>query len=240
MPWEFVAILLLLGVLVPWRGAIRVRKLLLQPQITTADRLALYASTIAFQWLMAGLVLWRALAHHISLEHLALAMPRPALTTFIAAVLAGLVVTNQVIGIRRLSRLPAERQGFIGEMARKVMPQTSVERLAFLALVITVALCEEFLYRGFIQAVFENLAFGSVIAGAAASATFFSVAHLYQGKRGLASTFVVGIVFSAARIWTGSLIPSMAAHFTADFAAGLIAPREFRLSPGSSSELASE
>ena len=46
-------------------------------------------------------------------------------------------------------------------------------------------------------------------AGVLASSALFSVAHLYQGKRGLVSTFVLGGVFGASRILTGSLLPAM-------------------------------
>ncbi len=228
MPWDFALILLLLGVVVPWRGAVRVRKLLRQPQLTSADRLALYASTIAFQWFASGIVLWRALVRYISLSELAMAIPKPGLTVLVAVALSALVVTNQIVAIRRLSRLPPERHGFLGEMARKVMPQTLVESLAFVALVATVALCEEFIYRGFVQAIFEHAA-ASALLGVFASAIFFSIAHLYQGKRGLATTFLVGLIFAGIRVWTGSLIPTIAAHFAADLCAGLIGARWLRL-----------
>ncbi len=228
IPWDFALILLLLGVFVPWRGAVRIRKLFRQPQLTAADRLALYASTIAFQWFASGIVLWRATARNISLSELALALPKPGLTIIVAAALSALVVTNQIVAIRRLSRMPPERHGFLGQMARKVMPQTLVESLAFVALVATVALCEEFIYRGFVEAIFENAA-GSAFFGVVASAFFFSIAHLYQGKRGLGTTFLVGLIFAGIRVWTGSLIPTMAAHFAADLCAGLIGARWLRL-----------
>jgi len=57
MPWDFVAILFVLGVIVPWRGAVRIRELLRQPALSTVERIALYASTIAFQWLAVAVVL---------------------------------------------------------------------------------------------------------------------------------------------------------------------------------------
>ena len=240
MPWDFALILVLLGVVVPWRGAVRVRRLLRQPQLSTADRLALYASTIAFQWFATGIVLWRSIARGISLSQLALAIPKPELTLILAVAVSALVVTNQIVAIRRLSKMPPDRHGILGEMARKVMPQNMVESLAFVALVTTVALCEEFIYRGFVQAIFENAA-GSAVAGIVASAIFFSTAHLYQGKRGLATTLFVGLIFAGIRVWTGSLIPTMAAHFAADLCAGLIGAKWLRVPLQTGSEdLASE
>jgi len=72
------------------------------------------------------------------------------------------------------------------------------ERLAFSALVTTVAICEEFIYRGFAQYVFQDWS-RSLLIGILGSALLFSFAHLYQGKRGLVSTFAVGLLFSGIR-----------------------------------------
>ena len=99
----------------------------------------------------------------------------------------------------------------------KLMPQTAPERLAFFALVTTVALCEETIYRGFIQRLFLNVSNGSIAIAILGAAVFFALAHLYQGRRGLMVTLVAGAIFSAVRAWTGSLIPTMAAHFVASY-----------------------
>ena len=108
-----------------------------------------------------------------------------------------------------------------------------MERLAFSALVFTVAICEEVVYRGFAQYVFTAWPFRALAAGVIGSALLFSVAHLYQGSRGLVSTFVVGLIFSGIRLWTGSLAPPMLAHFVADITAGFLAPA--RLAPAKES-----
>ena len=228
MPWDFVLILVVLGLLVPWRGAVRIRQLLKQEQLTTADRLALYASTLAFQWLAAGVALWRATSRHVTLAQLALALPRPWLALGIGGGLSALLIASQFFSLRRMARLPEDQQGLLGQIARKVMPQSAIERLGFFALVITVALCEEFLYRGFVQSIFQTAAAGSAIIGGLSSALFFSTAHLYQGKRGIAATFVIGLIFAATRILTGSLLPSILAHFATDISAGLGAPALLR------------
>ncbi len=225
MPWDFVLILVVLGILVPWRGAARIRHLMRQPYLQTADRLALYASTMAFQWFAAAVVLWRYVVRRVPATHLALSLGnRPRQTLFIALLLTALLAFTQITSLRRLAQLPAAKQGFLHELQLKLMPQNAPERFAFTALVLTAAICEEFLYRGFVQAVFQDLARGSVAPAVLASAIFFSSAHLYQGKRGLATTFVVGLIFSAIRAHTNSLAPTMLAHFVADLVAGLSAP----------------
>ncbi len=225
IPWDFALILLLLGVIVPWRGAVRMKKLLARPQLRMVDRLILYGSTIAFQWLALALVAWRCFARGVTVQRLGLVFPQPWFTTAVAAGLSLLLLANQLFGLRRMARLPAARRGFLHQMAEKVMPQNLLEALAFVALAATVGLCEEFLYRGFVFTAILDATAGSLPIAALTSSFVFAAAHLYQGRRGLASTFVVGLLFAAARIWTASLAPSVVAHALADLVAGLAAPR---------------
>src|SRR3984957_20167570 len=225
MPWDFALILIFLGVAVPLLGRRRVRQLLQIPVTTKEDRLALYASTIALQWMASAIIFWRTSARHIAAARLGLAFPRPALTVSIAIVLVVLIFFNQLIGLRRLSSQPASAPGAVPQLARKLFPQDAVERLAFFALVVTVAVCEEFIYRGFVQHVFESVAGGATYVAVFGSAGFFALAHLYQGRRGLIYTFVIGVLFSVSTVLCLSLIPAIAAHFVADFTAGMLASR---------------
>ncbi len=225
MPWDFAIILVVLGVLVPWRGAARIKQILARPRLDTSDRLALYASTVAFQWFAVGVTAWRCHARGVTAAHLAVAFPEPELTVATTLALTLLLGGSQLYSLRRLARLPTHPQGFLHHMARKVMPQNSVEARAFVALAATVALCEEFLYRGFVFAVVQDAAHDSLLLASLGSSVLFALAHLYQGRRGLRSTFVVGLMFAGARTLTGSLAPSIVAHLVADLIAGLGAPR---------------
>src|SRR5690242_10559560 len=72
MPWDFWLIFAVLGVLLPWRGRARLQKLLAAPRINTVERLALYASTVAFQWIVAGVAAWRAWARGFRADDLGL------------------------------------------------------------------------------------------------------------------------------------------------------------------------
>jgi len=228
MHWDFALILLVLGIAVPILGRRRVRQLMQIPSTTKMDRLSLYASTLAFQWIAAGVILWRTSAHEIRTSQLGFAMPNPALTVTVSIVLSALILLNQVMGLRRLAAQPTKTQGIVPQLALKLFPQDDVERLAFFALVATVALCEELIYRGFVQRVFQDWSRGSVIVAVVGSAVFFAVAHLYQGRRGLVSTLTIGVLFSTVRAWTGSLLPCVVAHFAADITVGMLAPGRLR------------
>ena len=228
IPWDFGVILIVLGVLVPWRGAARVRRLLAQPTLSTSQRLSLYASTIAFQWIIVAVIFWRSSSRHLSPHELGLGVSGPWRTLSVTLILTAILCANQWAGLRKIARLPADQRGFLFQFTEKIMPQSLTEVVVFVALACTAGLSEEFVYRGFVFAVFSrafvNSAFRDSIA-IIASSVWFAMAHLYQGRRGMITTFVVGFLFSAVRVWTGSLVPAMAGHIGVDMVAGLWGPR---------------
>lgn len=228
MHWDFAVILVFLGGVVPWLGQRRVRRLTRVPSTTTMERLGLYSSTIAVQWLAAAIILWRTTVHGIRPERLGLAVPDPRLIASASIFLSLIVLANQIFSVRRLAAQPREIKGVLPELALKIFPHTETERLVFIALVTTVALCEELIYRGFVQSVFQDVSRDMAIVGIVVSAAFFALAHAYQGRRGVISTFAVGVIFATVRWWTGSLVPAALAHFVADLAVGLLAPKRLR------------
>ena len=224
MHWDYIAILAVLAVIVPWRSSARVQELLDSQTLAPGQRVALYVSTMIFQWAISVIILWRALAHGMSAAQLGLDVPNAGLAVVVTVVLSTLLVLNQIFGVKRIASLPPEKRGLIARLAEKLLPRSRSEIIVGVALVATVGICEEFIYRGFIETIFEQ-ALASAAAGAVISAVFFSVAHVYQGRRGLLTTFIVGLIFSAARVWTHSLIPSMIIHFAVDLAAAIAAAK---------------
>ena len=224
MHWDFAFILGVLAFVIPVMGRRRVRALLALSDTTKLDRLSIYASTIAFQWLAAVLVLWRTIRHGITPAQLGISLGHSYLITAITVVLSSLLLLNQIASARRIKSDSSPLRSATVQLALKVFPRDNIERLAFSALVTTVAVCEEVIYRGFAQYVFQDWS-RSLLIGILGSALLFSFAHLYQGKRGLVSTFAVGLLFSGIRAWSGSLVPTIAAHFVADLSIGLLAPR---------------
>jgi membrane protease YdiL (CAAX protease family) len=226
--WDFALILLVLALVVPLLGKRRIRRLMDMPHTTKRDRLRLYISTVLSQWFAASVMLWRATARGISLGQLGIAIPRAGLTVSVSVVLAALVLVNQLASLRQMVAQPSEMTGILPQLALRIFPQDNVERAVFFLVVVTVAICEEVIYRGFVQTVLGQLG-GSVLLGAAGAAFLFGIAHIYQGRRGVTTTLVVGVIFSLVRAWTGSLMPAVISHFIADFAIGFIAPNRLRL-----------
>jgi membrane protease YdiL (CAAX protease family) len=224
IPWDFVLILAFLGVFVPWRGDARMKRLLNKPELTTADRLSLYRSTIFFQWVIVGTVAWRCAARTVSPEELGIAASDSWRVAWTAIALTGFLCVNQVIGLRRITGMPESKRGSLFAITEKIMPRSAKESIAYAALACTAGVSEEFLYRGFVFMAFVRMFvnFGPPNTPAAIlSSAWFSLAHLYQGRRGIITTFVVGIIFAIVRIWTLSLIPAIAAHIGIDLVVGI-------------------
>jgi membrane protease YdiL (CAAX protease family) len=227
MPWDFAVILLFLAAVVPFLGKRRMRRLLAQGKTTKRDRFRLYASTVVSQWLVVSIILWRAKVHRFSLAQLGLALPHVTLAIGVTVALCALILTNQLLSLRQLALHPSEAPGMMMQMAARIFPQDNVERAAFVAVVITVAICEEIIYRGFVQALFQEWG-GVAVLAILGSGALFAIAHLYQGPRGVAATFVIGLCFSAIRWWTGTLLPPVISHFVADITVGILAPGKSR------------
>lgn len=224
MPWDTLLIFLVLGVVVPWRGRKRLQQLLAKPRVEPAERLSLYWSTIAFQWIAAVVVGWRAWAHGLSAQQLGLVMPQRLWLVLITVFGAVLIVTLQWLNLRRMGRSTSPQRRPLQALAERILPRSTKELVPFLGLAITAGLCEEFLYRGFAMAVIRRtgLPVGIVIL---LSSVLFGLAHLYQGRAGFVSTMVLGLLFGISRSALGSLLPVVIWHAGVDIVAGVAGPR---------------
>lgn len=234
MPWDFWLIFLVLGFVLPWRGYMRLKNLLAIPQPGTIDRLALYVSTIAFQWAAVAVVGWRVWAHGYSLTELGLVSGGRKSILAASLIGAAILATLQWFNLRRLGRLPDNLRSKFQTLAERLFPQSPMELPPFMALAITAGICEEFLYRGFALAALTHsgLPLWTVVA---TSSALFGLAHIYQGRGGFVSTLLVGIVFGMARIAYHSLVPVVVWHVAVDVVAGVAGPRFLSRKPESAS-----
>src|SRR5579863_7513064 len=191
MPWDFLLIFFVLGAFLPLRGRVRLRKLMAIPQIGKRERISLYASTIGFQWLAVALVAWRTWARGLTLDELGLVVHGRGGILIAAIVGAATLGGLQWLNLRRMGRSSGKAREFMRVLAERILPQSRMELIPYLALAVTAGLCEEFLYRGFAMAALTRagLPLWSVLL---LSSVLFALAHLYQGRGGLVSTLVIG------------------------------------------------
>jgi membrane protease YdiL (CAAX protease family) len=224
MSWDIALIFFVLAVIIPWRGRLRLKKLIAMPHVSSVERIALYASTIAFQWLAVAVVTWRAWAHGYGAAELGLIANNT--TRLISAAIVGgaTIAALQWLNLRRMGRIPVKSRGLIQAIAERILPQSTVELLPFLALAVTAGLCEEFLYRGFAMAVLARLG-SPVWLAILVSSILFGLAHLYQGRGGFVSTMLIGTVLGSGRMAYDSLVPVIFWHTAVDVVAGVAGPR---------------
>jgi CAAX protease family protein len=205
--WIAFAVFLMVGVpLLSWRSA--------RPeQLREIPKTAIYFSAVVSQWILAGA---GALVVYVAgLEWQTVGLVPVSAADFFkwTAVLVLLSVAGLglVLLLEQRGWWPKE-----SEMVQLLLPQNRREKLwAFLGLAPTAGLCEEFLYRGFLLA--EVTAwFHSAVWGVVISSIAFGCAHFYQGLNGMVRAGLLGALLAWPVVQTGSLYPSMTAHFLID------------------------
>lgn len=92
-----------------------------------------------------------------------------------------------------------------------LLPQSAAELALWIALSITAGICEEAIFRGYLQR--QLIAFTtSAPAGILLSAAAFGAGHGYQGSRMMILIAVYGVLFGVLAHWRGSVRPGMIAH----------------------------
>ncbi len=99
-----------------------------------------------------------------------------------------------------------------------MMPHDKRELAAFSWLSVTAGICEEIIYRGHLIW-FLTAVSGSWIAFFGSS-LIFALGHSYQGIRGMARVFVIGLVMAALYLLTGSLWAPILLHIAIDLTSG--------------------
>jgi uncharacterized protein len=224
MPWDFWLIFAVLGILLPWRGRERMRKLMSLPQVTGPDRIRLYLSTTLFQWALTGLVAWRAFARGLNRAELGLVAGGTVfllVTTFAGAVL---IAAGHWLNLRRMAASNHPAMELLRNLGARLFPHSPSELPFYIVLSVTAGVCEEFIFRGFVMAALYRAGIPTW-AVVLLSSAMFGLAHLYQGKSGSLGTGLLGTLFAMARIAYHNLLPVMVWHSVLDIVAGIAGAR---------------
>jgi uncharacterized protein len=105
---------------------------------------------------------------------------------------------------------------------REMLPQTWLEMVVWVPLALTGGICEEVIFRGYLQRQLSTLTH-SVVGGVVLQAIAFGLCHGYQGWKLMALIALYGACFGVLAQWRRSLRPGMIAHALQDCAGGLLA-----------------
>jgi len=149
-------------------------------------------------------------------------------TDTLAGILTGfgvVIVVAMVVPIlllrRRLDEVPA-----IGDI-RAILPRNRGELPYGAALGLTAGIVEELLFRLALPALLFGV-LGSIPGGGplafGIAALLFGALHLYQGPLGILFAFVLGLLFTALYVVTGSILAPIALHALVDLRSLVLIP----------------
>jgi membrane protease YdiL (CAAX protease family) len=212
-----VAIVIMLGVaLMSWKSA----KQFEQPHSPWVT----YLPTIIWLWLLFGFVAAGMRRKHVPLRELF----GPGWKSFddvimdVVTAAAFWLLAVVVLAVLGLALLGSQR-GNLGE-ATKVLqglaPHGVLGISMWIFLSVTAGICEEFVFRGYLQRQFSALT-QSIAVGVILSAMVFSLGHLYEGVAKAALIGIFGVMFGILAAWRKNLRPGIMAHAWHDIFSGL-------------------
>ena len=182
-------------------------------------RLFFYLTTIAWEWILVAYV-HRGLRHRgKSIRNIAGKSWKSASDFFIDIAIA---FGFWIAAIFVLS-LVAHAVGSNGmsQAARLLAPQGPFESLLWIALAVTAGICEETIFRGYLQRQFVAWTRSAPI-GVLLSAALFGAGHIYQGAKATVVIGVYGLMFGILAEARKNLRPGIITHAWHDAITGLV------------------
>jgi hypothetical protein len=184
-----------------------------------------YSITIVAEWLIVGFICLGSRWGGASLRTLAggIAPDWRSILRDLGLAVAYLVAANLILkGVSVLLArfLGPAPEGFL----KNLLPHGALESVVFLLLALTAGICEETIFRGYLQRQFTAWS-GSAAAGIILQGVAFGAAHAYQGLSLVILISFYGCMFGLLAIWRKSLRPGMIAHFVQDGVGGLLLAR---------------
>jgi membrane protease YdiL (CAAX protease family) len=97
----------------------------------------------------------------------------------------------------------------------KLYPVTQKQQLMFIGVAVTVGICEEIIFRGFLQHYLVDLGLTELWAFVIIS-VIFGAGHLMQGLSGVISSIIFGLIMGYLYFVTGSLLVPIIIHILYD------------------------
>ena len=215
-PWHTVLVLVVeigLGV----RGYFRAD---LMRAATNPDRISLYGHTMFFEWMGFVLVIAGVWMHDASL-YTVLGERWRSVQALMTDVGIGFVLLVASIMVPTIF---GPHSPSADQTTQFLLPRGGAEVAGWIALSLTAGLCEEVLFRGYLQKQFAAFTNNAAV-GILCSAVLFGVAHVYQGLTKAVLISVEGALLGVAAHWRKSTRPGMLAHAAQDLMGGLMRHR---------------
>lgn len=214
-PIHTISLLLILGVwaFVAWFTASRVG--------VTANphRVGMYLLTMASEWLVFRFVIVGVRRRHASISFVLgnrWSSGRQLLRDIGIAAAFWVISGGILVLFARLLHIDSSSRN-----VEFMLPHGALEFALWVALSISAGICEETIFRGYLQRQF--IAFTrSAPVGIVLSAAAFGAAHAYQGWRMTILIGIYGLMFGVLAYWRGNIRPGMMVHAWQDSFSGIL------------------
>jgi uncharacterized protein len=221
-PWWHTALMVVLILGLSVAGVRQLRSVGAQPLHLVTN----YSLTIAYEWILAALVIWGIHMRKVPLRQL-LGEQRPGARAwwkdaglalgYWAVALIVLALLGNILMKVSGSHIDPQK---IGDVTQRLAPVTALEIVLFLVLSISAGICEELVFRGYLQQQFARMG-RRVWAGVVFSALVFGCAHGYEGIAGVLLISAYGAMFGVLALLRRGLRTGMIAHAWHDSISGV-------------------
>jgi CAAX protease family protein len=213
--WHTALVLLILAALFGWSTYSRS----FSPVTRSHGRMAGYLSVLVLEWFLAGMVWWGIRLRGLHLRDVVGGdWPnwKRIFADFLVAV--GFLVCSNLILVAVSYLLKVGKDQAI----RGLLPHGRAEVIVYLVVSLTAGICEEIVFRGYLQKQFTAVT-RSAVAGLLIQGVIFGVGHGYQGIKHVPVIALYGCLFGLLAQWRRSLRPGIIAHFLQDGITGITA-----------------
>ncbi len=167
--------------------------------------LPLYTIVILSEWAELGFCLWRTDQAFVSYVSRAVHDPRALLLDILTAVILSAISYAVVLGLIRI--LGPNGWGSVAG----ILPSNNLEVAAWIVMAMSAGICEEVVFRGYLQQQFSGWT-GHLSIGIFGQAAIFALAHGYQGWKSMTLIFALGCIYGAFVRLRKGLRANMIAH----------------------------
>jgi uncharacterized protein len=213
-PWHTLVVVLL-GALNTYRGIWQAGQMRAG---TGPGRPVLYGLILLFEFLFLAVVVAGVRLRGVTLQTIFGERWKSAKEVFQDL---GLGVCLLVLSTLMLSILGGHQRSAPDQAISHLLPRTNLELVLWMVVSLAAGICEEAVFRGYLQRQFSAITRSAPV-GIVLAAAAFGAAHLYQGIARASVIGVSGVVFGCFAYWRKSVRPGMVAHTLQDAIAPLL------------------
>jgi uncharacterized protein len=190
-----------------------------QGGVQQPNHLFTYLATMAWEWLLVGYVYWGLRRRGKTMQNIAGKRWNSVSDFFVDIAIAFGFWIAAIIVLSLVAR--AVGANGMSQAARSLAPQGPFESLLWVALAVTAGICEEMIFRGYLQRQFVAWTRSAPV-GVLLSAVLFGAGHIYQGPKATVVIGVYGLMFGILAEARQNLRPGIITHAWHDAITGLV------------------